>query len=244
MYDELKKKISVFDSFKPFSKDFKTTNDNLNLLDFAYMNLKLDGSNLTREGVNKISRGGLINHVPLVEHQEVEYHKNLLKTFHDMIEMDMELDEKQLVRLYMVLTNMEVHSFRSAGTMLYHLDYMPPHSSDIESSLKNVFVRVFSTDFGENFIKKAVFIHNKIIEVYPFEEKSEALARTAMEYELVRNGMPVIPFNLTESKYNSMLSEYLKTGEYDSLYNNIVESAITKLDILLELLREEDMNQV
>lgn len=244
MFTELKKKKLVYDSFKPFSDEFKTTYDNLNLLDIAFMNLKLDGSSLTREGVNEISRGGRVDNVPLMDHQEIEYHKQILKTFDDMMEMRMELDEKQIVRLYMVLTNNEVLSFRKSGAMLYHLDYMPPHSSDIESSLKNVFVRVFNTDFGDDFIKKAVFIHNKIIEVYPFEEKSEAIARIAMEYELIRNGFPILTFDLTESEYNSMLSDYLKTGEYNELYENLIMSGSKKLDVLLEILREEDMNKV
>lgn len=244
MLNELKKKILVFDSFRPFSEDFKITFDNLNLLDFAYMNLKLDGSNLTKEGVNEISKGEIVKNVPLMEHQEVEYHKHILKTFSDMMEMRMDLDEKQLLRLYMVLTNKDDLSFRRSGTMLYHLDYLPPHSSDIEASLKNVFIRTFNADFGNDFMKKAVFIHNKIIEVYPFEEKSEALARIAMEYELIRNQMPIIPLELSESDYNSMLSNYLKTGEYDDLYENLVMSASKKFDILLEILREEDMNKV
>lgn len=244
MFNELKKKKLVFDSFKPFSDEFKTTYNNLNILDFAYMNLKLDGSSLTREGVNEICKGQTIDNVPIMEHQEIEFHKQVLKTFGDMIEMRMDLDEPQLVRLYTVLTNNETLSFRQAGTMLYHLDYMPPHSSDIESSLKNVFIRTFKADFGDDFIKKAIFIHNKIIEVYPFEKKSEALARVAMEYELVRNGMPIIPFELTESQYNSMLADYLKSGESDELYDNIVTSASKKIDLLLEILREEDMNKV
>lgn len=244
MFTELKKKKLVFDSFKPFSDEFITAYDNLNLLDLAYMNLKLDGSNLTKEGVNEISKGGMVNHVSLMEHQQVEYHRQIFKTFNDMIEMRMDLDEQQLIRLYMVLTNNDDLFFRKSGTMLYHLDYMPPHASDIESSLRNIFVRAFKTDFGDDFVRKAVFIHNKIIEVYPFEEKSEALARVALQYELIRNDFPVIPFDLSESQYNSMIADYLKSGEYDNLYENILISGAKKMDVLLELLREEDMNKV
>lgn len=244
MFEDLKKKKTVFDSFRPFSVEFKTAYDNLNLLDFAYMNLKLDGSSLTREGVNEISRGGVINHVPLLEHQEVEHHKSLLKTFSDMLEMDMDLDERQLIRLYSVLTGDDEVGFRRVGTMLYHLDYLPANPTEIESALRNVFIQVFKTDYHGDFIRKALSIHNRIIEVYPYEKDSEALARTAMEYELVRNGMPIITFDLSESDYNLMLSEYLKTGEYDPLYDNLLMSASNKLDILLDLLREEDMNKV
>ena len=241
MFLELKKKKAVFDSFKPFSPEFKTSYENLNLLDFAFMNLKLDGSNLTKEGVNEISRGNMIDHVPLFEHRKVENHKFLLRKFYDMIEMDMELDEIQLIRLYKVLTGNENVKFRENGTMLYHLDYMPPHSGEIQSALGNIFIKLFKTDFQGDFIRKAVSVHNRIIEVYPFENESEALARTAMEYELIRNGMPIIPFELNESDYNSMLSEYLKTGDSNPLYENLIDSAYKKFDILLALLREEDM---
>ncbi len=244
MFTDLRKKKSVFDSFRPFSEDFKIAYDNLNLLDLAYMNLKLDGSSLTREGVNEIIKGEMIEHVPLMEHQYVVYHRDVLKTFSNMLEMDMELDEKQIVRLYRSLTGENAVHLRKDGTMLYHLDYMPPNPGEIETALKNIFTQIFKTDFGGDYIKKAISIHNRIIEVYPFDNKNEALARTAMEYELIRNGMPVIAFELSESDYNSILSEYLKTGEYDPLLDNLLSSASKKFDVLLSLLREEDMISV
>ena len=237
MFDEFTKKKAVFLSYKPFSKDFMSIYDDLNCLDFAYMNLKLDGSSMTREGVNQIMRGGVIDDIPLMEHQEIECHRLLLRTFSDMAEMDMELDETQLKRLYKVLTGKDDAQLRRSAITLYHLDYVPPKPHEIEEALRGIFMEVFKTDFQGDFIRKAVFIHNKIIEVYPFKNKNEALARTAMEYELIRNDMPVVAYKLTEPQYNSILSEYLKTGDYDPLLENILHSAVIKLDSLIKMIR-------
>lgn len=239
MLDKLIDIKSKMDSLKPFSDGFKAIYENLNLLDFAYMNLKLDGSNLTKEGVNEIIKGEVIDHVSLMEHQEVVHHKEILKTMNDMLQMDMELDEKQITRLYKSLTGKENISFRSDTSILYHLDYMPSAAATIEDELKDVFIQVFKIDYKGDFIKRAISIHNRIVKVYPFKDENECLARIAMEYELMRNGMPVIPFELSESDYNCMLGEYLSTGEEDPLYENLMFSAVSKLNILIGLLEDE-----
>jgi Fic family protein len=250
MLTELKEKKAELDSYKPFSDDFKVLYDNLNLLDLTYMNLKLNGSNITREGVNEIIKGEVIQSIPLLEHLEVSYYRDVLKAFNDMLEMDMELDETQLMRLYKIISGKEDVQYRADDTMLYHLDYTPPHHNEIKAKLKSIFREIFHTDFNNDAIQKAVTIHNLIIKVYPFEEKNEALARTAMEYELMRNGLFVIPFDLSEQDYNSMLSEYLNSTKhasnnnyisekYHPLYENLISSEISKTDILLDYLKEE-----
>jgi len=236
MLEEIMKKKKILSSYKPFPEDFRVLYDNLDLLDLAYMNLKLDGSNLTKEGVNEIIKGEVIDNITLMEHQEVVSHKEILKTFADMQGMDMDLDEKQIFRLYKSLTGKSDISYRSKSSILYHLDYMPPPSVEIEDRMRDVFIRLFKTDFGGDYIKKAISLHNGIIEVYPYDNRSETLARVAMEYELIHNGFPVIPFDLSESDYNMLLIEYLKTGENQPLYENLIFSADRKLNILINLL--------
>jgi hypothetical protein len=235
MFADTEQKKARLDAKRPFPEDVKDYADGLALLDFAYTNLKLDGSSLTAEGVNQIIGGDIVSGVSLREHNEVEYHRHLLRAFADMLYMGTAVDRKELIRLYSILTHDPHATFRSGSPILYHLDYTPPHCADIPERLDQLFRDLFAHDFGGDYIRRAVEMHDGIIAVYPFSERTEALARAALQYELLRNGMPIIPFGLTEQAYNEMTAAGVKNGAHDELYAAVLRAADKKLDLLLRL---------
>jgi hypothetical protein len=93
-------------------------------------------------------------------------------------------------------------------------------------------------DYGEDCVRRAAELHDGIIAVYPFSEHTEALARVALQYELFRNGFPIVPFDLTEQAYNEMVSTGIKSDVHDALYAHILVCIDKKADLLLTLLDE------
>jgi hypothetical protein len=241
MFAETADKNARLNARRPFPQHVQARADALALFDFAYTNLKLDGSVLTPEGVHLIIQGGFVPDVSLGEHNVIEDHKQLLRAFSDMLYMGTSIDRKQLLRLFGILTRDAHPAFRSGNPILYHLDYTPPYYGDIPDLLDKLFREIFVRDYGDDCIRRAVDIHDGIIAVYPFDERTETMARVALQYELLRNGFPVVPFDLTEQAYNAMVSNGVKNGAHEVLYAQILDAVDRKNDLIMKLL-DQDAN--
>ena len=119
------------------------------------------------------------------------------------------------------------------------LEYNPPHPSEIEEQMDILFQWLGEADFQSNPILRAAYLHNKLIEIYPFETHSEAVARMAMYYELIRNGYPPIMLNLSESEYYSAIKSYLKKEEIQPLYEPLERGIYNKLEIMMQLTADQ-----
>ena len=70
---------------------------------------------------------------------------------------------------------------------------------------------------------------------YPYEACSEAVARMAMYYELIRNGYPPVLLNLSEPEYYAAIRSYLKKEEIQPLYEPLERGVYNKLEIMMQL---------
>ena len=236
MLREIDEKKRLLESKKPFTALTAEKFTKLDLFDFVYSNLKLDGSSLTAEGVNTILNGGLVPGVSILEHSMVECHRNLIKTFDNMRHMRTSIHVKELIMIYSVLSDVPYPSFRKGNPILYQLNYTPPYYQDIEALLIEMFRDLFTREYGHDFIRKAVDMHDGIIRIYPFEEHSESLARTILQYALYSNGYPLIQFGVSEQVYNDIVGETLKRDTHDAMYNCVQDALSHKLDTLLRYL--------
>ena len=236
MLREIEEKKRLLDSKRPFNAMTAEKFVKLDLFDFVFSNLKLDGSNLTPEGVNAILNGGLVPGVSLLEHSAVECHRNLIKRFDEMKHMRTSINVKELISIYSVLADIPYPSFRRGNPILYQLNYTPPYYQDIEPLLIELFRNLFTFDYGNDFIRMAVDIHDNIIRIYPFDEFTESLARTILQYAIYSNGYPLIQFGVSEQVYNDMVGDSLKRDTHEAMYNCVQDALNHKLDALLNYL--------
>jgi hypothetical protein len=236
----------MFEERKPYPSDFRQKASKLNLFDFAYYDLKLNGSNLTAEGVWRIIDGGMVPGAAISDHAAVSRYRALLELFADMIGMRVSLDEKILTRICASLSDEAKPKYRSGTPVLYHLDYTPPIPEDIQELIHAIFRSLdedpaMAGNYGvhsdsKNAVRRATLIHDRIICVYPYVNHSEALARAAMQFELLSAGFPVAPLDISETEYNGLVAKALKTGEEGALGEVIIEGLYKKYDNLLKLL--------
>lgn len=238
MLSEILKKKKNIEKNAPWPMETATYIRELNALDWIATSLKLDGGNLSRESIKKMIAGEFITDVSLGEHQLIMNYESCMELCADMAELDIEIDVKHLDKIHACLVTPEKSTYRERNPVLLALDYNPPHFHEVSEQLKLVFHEVFMEDFGEDVVRKAVFIHNRIIEVYPYETQSEGTARCALQYELVRQGYPPIPFSLSESEYNHALIAYLKKGNEEPIYSATLRALYNKLDLIERLLDE------
>ncbi|MDR3225008.1 MAG: Fic family protein [Clostridiales Family XIII bacterium] len=198
--------------------------ERIDLLDYAWSDLRLDGSTLTREGVASILQGELVQNVSIAESSEVRCHELAMATFTNLLHMQVDMDRAGLQQIAESWSDFFDVSFRKSSPVLPHLGFTPPHYSDIPKLLDELFRDVLSA-FGErNVASRAARIHNGLVYIYPFTEHSEMIARAAMQYELLHGGLPVVDIGLSEPAYNTLLSESIRTGDDGPLTDAITKA--------------------
>lgn len=239
MFREIKKKKLILDNRKPYVKETAEYINEINLVDWIYTSLRLDGSRIGKAAVQKIVKGEFVVEVSVSDHSAVGNYHDAIKLAYDMADMKIELTEQYLFRFYQILASPERLEYRRTNPILIMLDYIPPHPSEIDEQMDILFQWMDTNDFQSNPILRAAYLHNKLVEIYPYESHSEAVARMAMYYELVRNGFPPVLLNLNEQEYYSAIRSYLKKEEIQPLYEPLERGVYNKLEIMMQLTADQ-----
>jgi hypothetical protein len=199
----------------------------IDILDFAWANLRLDGSKLTKEGVATIIDGGLVPSASIAESSEVRCHENAAAVFRDLGYMQVDLDRAALEQIAGAWSDFFDTGFRGGSPVLHHLGFTPPYHGDVPVLLDELFREIRVRYDRGDVTGRAARVHSGLIFIYPFKEHSETIARAAMQYELLRGGMPIVDIGLSETEYNTIVAESIKTG-YDARFAGVLESAIAR----------------
>ncbi len=237
MYREIKKKQLILENRKPYPQEISAHIREVNLMDWIYSSMHLDGTSLSKEETLTILRGGLVVGATMEDHRLVSAYKAVIQLSHSMHEMMDHPDEIGLKKLYLALTDLPAVQFtyRRTNPILYTLHYNPPHFNAVEEQMELFFDWLVLDDPDSNPIRKAVESHNKLVEIYPFPDHNEAMARILLNHQLVQSGYPPIAIAMSEQEYNQALAEYLRTGRSQALYDVVERSLYNKLEVLLQL---------
>jgi hypothetical protein len=121
---------------------------------------------------------------------------------------------------------------------VYAYNHVPVYSADIEEKLDDALRRVYSLEAGNNVILKAMYIHNKIIDIWPFQEYSAELAIYAMNYYLMEQGITPINMPITKEEYLSLVSDCLKGQRQEEFYNFLCHAVYDKMEGTVEACKE------
>ena len=235
MFREIKQKQIILENRKPYSPQIREYITELDMSDWICSSLRLDGGVLTKPQIQKILKGELLIDVALSLHTLVEGHCNAYKYANDLLEMSNSLSTKILLSFARTLSGDENLSYRKTNPILVALDYNPPHPAEIEEQMELLMIWFHSEDLDFNPVKKASILHNKIIEIYPFEACSEAVARASMYYFLMQNGYHPFEITLSEREYNLAITEYLRKENFEPFYRAIEHDLFNKLEVLIQL---------
>jgi len=238
MFREIKKKQLILENRKPFSKQISDYITELNKNDWICSSLRLDGSALTKTQIQRIIKGEFFEDQPLSFHARIERYNNLFKTTQELLEMSFSFNKNLLHTFAKTLSDDNSAQYRRSNPILVSLNYNPPHPAEIAEQIDILMTWFFSDDMATNPLMKAACLHNRIIEVYPFESITEEIARASMYYYLMENGYPPFDLNLSESQYNIATSAYLKNENLEPFYNAIEQSLFTKMELLIQLTAE------
>ena len=215
----------------------------VNRIDMVRAALILSSSNHEQVPVEKILDGELPKEVPVKDYVFIENFGNLIQIAYSNLDMGNSLDKHLLINGYRILSENENGYFRKSNPVVYSFNHVPPHAVDVEQRLDECLRKVYSRDSGNNVILKAMYIHNKLIDIYPFEDYNGELAIFALNYYLMENGLAPISMALSRQEYLNQVSDCLKGVHQEAFYQFLCGAVYDKMNGTIEACREYIKNQ-
>lgn len=211
----------------------------VNRVDLIKASLIARNPNHEKINVEEILNGGALQKdLPVGDYMFIENFSNVIRVAFNCIEMGNYLDKHLLISAYRLLSENEDGYFRKNNPVVYAFNHVPEHSVDIEEKLDAAVRRVYSREAGNNVILKAMYIHNKLIDIYPFEEFSAELAIFAMNYYLMENGFAPINMPIDRQDYFEIVGECLKGHRQEEFYNFLCRAVYDKMRGTVDACRE------
>lgn len=206
-------------------------------IDWIWCDLRLEGSAVSREQIEQILAGELVREIHLGEYARIDSYWKLFPFLNGLLDMETELSEPIFRRLYDHLAS-DNQGYRRSNPILRQWNYNPPHFKDVEEQMGLLFHWYANASYPGNPLMKAVVLHDKILEIYPFGDDSCTMARLALLYHLLYNGLYPFVLNMGEQEYHDSMREYLKKEDCTMLYHAVERGVFNRLEILLQMMAE------
>ncbi len=237
---DIRKKMLILSNRMPFSAEIKSYFADIERHDWLKANIKISGSSLTDNQIEKIADGEICLNVPVSEHVRARRIYDLLEDMYGFIRMERSLDLNLIDCMYRIISGDETRrSYRKKSVVLRALEYTPPLPSEIPQKMQQLTSEIINADTGGNFSEKifenAALIHNRIVEIYPYNENNKILARGAASYYLMTKGFPAVTVNLKEQEYNSAIVNYLKKGDSCDMVKAWIQAVHERIRLMIQL---------
>ena len=234
MIREIRKKLVVLSNRSPFPAAVKEYIDHLEKLDWIYMNLRLDGSPLSREEVEKILGGEMVINGRIMDHVLVERLGELRRELYDLMQRRLDIGP-ELIRNIAAKTGVDTTEFRKTTPQLVEYEYTPVLPAEIPGAMSEFLAFAGHRDEFENPFEKAAGLHNRLLAIYPFKEGNQIAARALMEYYLLGEGFPMAYLDMSESEYNGAFCDYCRSGSSKSLADLLTKAVLDRLELMIQL---------
>ncbi len=131
--------------------------------------------------IDKILGGDLQKDLALGDYVYIENFTRLVKVADNCLDMGNYIDKHFLISAYRTLADDPDGYFRKTNPVVYTFNHVPAHALDIEEKLDDAMRRVYRPEAGNNVVLKAMYIHNKLIDIYPFPDFNAEIAVFASE---------------------------------------------------------------
>lgn len=235
MYREIKKKKIILENRKPYSREADSLIKELNKLQWIHSSLLLDGCNLSRTIVEGLLKGEFFTEVSIGDHMAVNNFSRAIDFIYSLTDMGNDLNQDILFKILALISENKTTTYRQSNPVLRMLNYNPPHFKEVGSQMDMIFQKYNQEKKEENPIMAAAKLHNWIIEIYPYESHSEAMARTAANYHLINSKLPAVPWTMNEQEYYGSIAFYLRKEDSNPIYNMLERSVYNSLEVMMQL---------
>lgn len=232
MYQELQRKKLDLQLRRPYKLETAVALRELDQLDHICNAMILSGSDFSRREIQGMIEGEIPKTASLKECLFVRNYASLMDVMQDSLSLKCSLDIKLLLKFHSVLTG-QPSELRRSNHAIVEFRHVPPNHSLIEQKLNQLFQEVYKSD--TNVIRNASLIHYGILSVYPFEEYSGVIARTAMNYYLQEKGFLPVALGYSYQEYVSTMIECLRDNNDALFFWGLERAEYNKLTQVLQI---------
>ena len=238
----IKKKLVMIKNRMPFSADMKRYFADIERREWILRNMRIDGSPLTDGQIEAVAEGDICLNVPISEHVRAERITSLLAKLWEFAEMKRSLDLNLIDEMHrFLIKDSSRYLFRKRNVMIQELGYTPPLPAEVPQEMEKLAAELIKAAqvkaVSHDLFRYAAFIHNKIVEIYPYGEDDKLLARCATAYYIMTKDFPAVALSISEQKYNSMISDHIKRGDLSDMAEAWQSEVLKRLQLMLQLTR-------
>ena len=240
MLREIRKKLVILHNRSPFPENVKEHLKELEYREWIYMNMELSASSLSREQIDAILQGQCVLEAAVEDHLMLERLNQLRNYIYQLTDMGSNLSLQVIRGMHTILTGAdEWEGFRRTDGIVQEYGTALLHTASIPAALEGVVYFAGKKEEGENPLEKAALIHNRMLEIYPYEEGNASLARAVMYYILADAGYPLAAVKLGCEEYRQLFLHYLKLRDSSGLAKVLGQAVLERLELMMELTRYE-----
>lgn len=235
MMREINKKKYILKVRKPYTSEVEKYLKEIWMTEWICSSNKLSGGHLDLDETLKILKGDYILERTIEDHMEVRCHEAVIKYIEEIISQKDAFSIKTIQEIHSRIAVEQSIEYRRNNPVLQNIKYVPVHFKDIPNKLEQLIDWYYSEGKGMNAVRRGVLLHHKLIEIYPYEEATEKMARSLLNYELLKEDIPPIEFKLTQNTYRQMIQEYISKSKDASFYEFVLSAINARLDLFLGL---------
>lgn len=237
MMREIRKKRVILENRAPLPEHVRAFIKETELLDWLEMNLRLDGSNLTRENIKAVLDGEVMLGGRIMDHLLIERLRDLLVRLYGMTAMKQTTGEDVVRQIAGMVSGSDDKKidWRKTTPVLRQYGFTPPLPSELPGKMQEFFRFASMPDETENPFPKAAEIHDRFLKIYPLAENNEFTARALMEYHLITRGYPAVALRAGEQEYNRQIAQYVQRGMKTSFSQELLEETFDRFSLMIQL---------
>lgn len=240
MYEKILEKLEILKT-RSYSKDLKKVLRNMEMIDFMFTMMNLDGRSMSKEGIQGILRGETIKCGMMEDHIVLRRYMELYRSMCEMLKFETDIELKVIGKIYSLCSGLEIQPIRQEELTLYTFDYVAPKYEVVMDRLKHMLSRLYSEELGDNILMKAAYLHNELIAISPYKHGNEVLARALLYYYLMSCNFPVFELRVKEQDYNLIVMEYLKGKGLNEFYEMLERNVYNKLSAMVTMTEDEEL---
>lgn len=210
----------------------------VNKIDMVKASLVVRNSNHIEIPVDQIMDGELMRDLPVKDYIFVENFSKLLRVTDNCLEMGNYLDKNLLISAYKILSEDDNAFYRKNNPVIYSFNHVPSYAVDIEDQLDDAMRRIYDPKTRNDIVLKAMYIHNRIIEIYPFSEFSAEIAVFAMNYFFMEKGFTPINMPIKREAYFELIGKCLKGQNEQEFYDFLLNTLSNKMEGTIKACKE------
>src|SRR5690554_2395827 len=241
MFEMIDKKKNKIEEKRPLPKNtLKSLREKL-FLEWTYNSNAIEGNTLTLSETKVVLEDGItVGGKTLKEHLEVLNHKETILYMEDIIKNNEGLSEQQIKNIHsLILKGIDDENagrYRKEKVVISGAEHMPPDPIRVQEQMEKLIEWYYGEGKKLHPVERAAVLHTDLVKIHPFIDVNGRTARVLLNFELMKNGYPIIIIrNEDRVNYYETLDKAHTTGDYSGFINLIIKALNRSLDLYLKI---------